>query len=66
MKYQKRFVRAFDVYGNIYDKDVKMTERFTTVDKVFRTYLANLGKKINRVEWHGNNRNFFFDYSENV
>lgn len=64
MKYQERFVRAIDVCGNIYDHDVKMTERFTTVDKSFKTYLTNLGKKITRMEWHGE-RSFYFDYSNN-
>lgn len=64
MKYQERFVRAIDVCGDIYDRDVKMTERFTTVDKSFKTYLTNLGKKILRMEWHGE-KSYYFDYSRN-
>ena len=64
MKYQERYIYAMDVAGNIYHKDVKMTERFTTVDKTFRAYLESLGKKIKRVEWYGD-RHFYFDY-ENV
>ena len=64
MKYMERFVRAFDIAGNIYDRNVKMTERFNTVDKTFRTRLANLGKKITRIEWHGFDKDYYFDYSK--
>lgn len=66
MKYVERFVRAYDIEGNIYDRDVKMTERFNTVDKSFRKRLENLGKKVIRVEWFGYGRNFYFDYSKGV
>ena len=64
MKYVERYVRAFDVVGNVYDCDVKMNERFNIVDRTFRTRLKNLGKKIIRVEWHGFGKGYYFDYSK--
>ena len=65
IKYQERFIRMYDVENNVYEKSLKMTERFNIIDRLFRRSLEEIGKKIKRVEWHGD-KSYYFDYSETI